>query len=101
MMNDTMLASVEPAIKEQAEAVLNRVGMSMDELIFGTMLLIAREQDVPELLKVPPHPNSMDNMTKEQFEEAINEGLRDIEEGRVMPFEEVIARFNKDYGYSL
>lgn len=101
MMSDNILASVEPEIKEQAEVILNRVGMSMDELIFSTMLLIVREQDVPELLKLPPHPNSMDNMTKEQFEEAINEGLRDIEEGRVIPFEEVIARFNKDYGYSL
>ena len=94
------LVAVDPGLQEQAEIVLNRVGVSMRELFNMTLKQVIKEQDVPKELKAPVGMPSLDNMTREEFEDFIETGLRDIREGRVYSFEEVVEELNRDYGYN-
>ncbi|MBR1417688.1 MAG: type II toxin-antitoxin system RelB/DinJ family antitoxin [Synergistaceae bacterium] len=94
------LVAVDPGLQEQAEIVLNRVGVSMRELFNMTLKQVIKEQDVPEELKAPVGMPSLDNMPREEFEDFIEAGLSDIREGRVYSFEEVVEELNRDYGYN-
>ncbi|MBQ3377547.1 MAG: type II toxin-antitoxin system RelB/DinJ family antitoxin [Synergistaceae bacterium] len=99
-MMSSGLVAVDPGLQEQAEIVLNRVGVSMRELVNMTLKQVIKEQDVPKELKASVGLPSLDNMTREEFEEFIEAGLRDIREGRVYSFEEVVEELNRDYGYN-
>ncbi len=92
------LVAVDPGLQEQAEIVLNRVGVSMRELFNMTLKQVIKEQDVPKELKAPVGLPSLDNMTREEFEEFIEAGLRDVREGRVYSVEEVNEYLFKEFG---
>ena len=92
------LVAVDPWLQEQAEIVLNRVGVSMRELFNMTLKQVIKEQDVPKELKAPVGLPSLDNMTREEFEEFIEAGLRDVREGRVYSVEEVNEYLFKEFG---
>lgn len=92
------LVTVDPGLQEQAEIVLNRVGVSMRELFNMTLKQVIKEQDVPKELKAPVGLPSLDNMTREEFEEFIEAGLRDVREGRVYSVEEVNEYLFKEFG---
>ena len=97
-MMDNGLVAVDPGLQEQAEIVLNRVGVSMRELFNMTLKQVIKEQDVPKELKAPVGLPSLDNMTREEFEEFIEAGLRDVREGRVYSVEEVNEYLFKEFG---
>ena len=92
------LVAVDPGLQEQAVIVLNRVGVSMRELFNMTLKQVIKEQDVPKELKAPVGLPSLDNMTREEFEEFIEAGLRDVREGRVYSVEEVNEYLFKEFG---
>lgn len=75
-----VFARVEPKVKEQAETVLNQLG-------------------IPFEMKFPANkPLDMSKMTKEQFDAEIQKGITDIENGRVYSAYEVEEEMHRLYG---
>ncbi len=95
----TVYARVEPEIKEQAEAVLNKLGISMSEMVDMVLRQIVYQQRIPFEISLPKPPiPCLDEMTLEEFNAELQKGLDDIAAGRVFTMDEVEARMKERFG---
>ncbi len=82
---------------KKAEEILERSGITVEELIAGIFARTARKQELPfEQKKYIRKPLNADELTAEQFMAEIKKGLDDMENGRVYTDEEAydeIERF--------
>ena len=72
----TVTARVQPEIKAQAEAVLDRIGIPVSVLIDTLYRQIIMTGGVPYSLSVP-RIATLDSMNKEQFDEQMAEAAKD------------------------
>ena len=94
-----VFARVEPNIKEQAEFVLDQLGIPMSNAIGMFLRQVVIHRGIPFEVKLPENaPLSLATMTKEQFDAEITKGMDDIEQGRVFSAEEVAAELRRDFG---
>ena len=94
-----VFARVEPEIKEQAEQVLDRLGISMSNAVGMFLRQIVLQRGIPFEMKLPQEvPLAYGSMTKGQFDSEIGKGMADIQEGRVYSADAVEAEMKRDYG---
>jgi addiction module RelB/DinJ family antitoxin len=90
---------VEPEVKEQAEAVLNQLGIPMSNAVGMFLRQVVIQRGIPFEMKLPANrPTTMGKLTKEQFDAEIEKGMADIEYGRVYSADEVEQEMNRLYG---
>lgn len=90
---------VEPSTKEQAEAVLNQLGIPMSNAIGLFLKQVVLQRGIPFDVKLPSEkPLSFVSLSKEQFDEEIEKGLSDLANGRIISAEKVAEDFKRDYG---
>ena len=93
-----VFARVEPEVKEQAELVLDQLGIPMSNAIGMFLRQVVIQRGIPFEMKLPESkPLFMDELTKEQFDAEIQKGLDDIENGRVYPADVVEAEIRSMY----
>lgn len=93
-----VFARVEPEIKEQAEKVLEQLGIPMSNAVGMFLRQVVIQQGIPFDMKLPAkRPLVMGEMTKEQFDAELLKGLEDIETGRVVSADEVEAEMRRMY----
>ena len=93
-----IFARVEPEIKEQAELVLEQLGIPMSNAIGLFLRQVVLQQGIPFELKLPQSkPLSVGTLTEEQFNAEIEKGLADLTAGRVVSAENVAERMRQDY----
>ena len=94
-----VFARVEPEIKDQAEQVLNQLGIPMSNAIGLFLRQVVLQRGIPFEMKLPekklPDYNSM---TDEQFDAAIMRGMMDISEGKIMSSAQVADMMKREYG---
>ena len=94
-----VFARVEPDIKEQAEIVLDRLGIPMSNAIGMFLRQVVIHRGIPFEVKLPNNvPLSISDMTKTQFDAEIAKGMEDIEQGRLYSAEEVDAEMKRILG---
>lgn len=94
-----IFARVEPEVKEQAELVLEQLGIPMSNAIGLFLRQVVLQRGIPFELKLPQSkPLSVSTLTEEQFNAEIEKGLADLTAGRVVSAESVTDRMRKDYG---
>ena len=80
---------VEPEIKEQAEAVLNQLGISMSTAMTIYLRQIALQRKIPFEAALPsPNIRSLSEMSQSEVDEILEECFADIEAGRTRPLKE-------------
>lgn len=84
-----VFARVEPEIKDQAEIVLNQLGIPMSNAVGMFLRQVVIQQGIPFEMKLTKKPLDMSKLTEEQFNAEIAKGMDDIENGRVYPADEV------------
>lgn len=85
-----VFARVEPEIKEQAEIVLDQLGIPMSNAVGMFLRQIVMQRGIPFEMKLPAsRPLAMNELTKEQFDAELLKGMDDIENGRVFSAEDV------------
>lgn len=90
---------VDPETKEQAESILNQLGIPMSNAIGMFLKQVVLHQGIPFDMKLPTKdPIAMGSMTKEQIDIELQKGMDDLEAGRVTPAEEVEAEMRMLYG---
>lgn len=90
---------VDPETKEQAEAILDRLGIPMSNAIGMFLKQIVIQKGIPFEIKLPAsEPLSISSMTKEQFDLEMKKGMDDIAEGRVVSIDAVEEEMRKLYG---
>lgn len=94
-----IFARVEPEVKEQAEFVLEQLGIPMSNAIGLFLRQVVLQRGIPFELKLPQiKPLSVSTLTEEQFNSEIEKGLADLTAGRVVSAESVTDRIRQDYG---
>ena len=94
-----VFAHVEPEIKEQAEQVLDQLGISMSNAVDMFLRQVVLRQGIPFEMKLPKRiPLAYSAITKEEFDAEIGKGMEDIREGRVYSADAVEEEMRRDYG---
>ena len=94
-----VFARVEPDIKEQAEKVLNQLGIPMSNAIGLFLRQIVLQRGIPFDMKLPRNePLSVGSLNEEQFNAEIERGFSDLTAGRVVAADDVTDRMHRDYG---
>lgn len=95
----SIYARVEPEIKEQAENVLELLGISMSNAVGMFLKQVALQKGIPFEMKLPKtEPLAYASLTKEQFDNEISKGIADIKAGRVYSADDIKAEMKRDFG---
>lgn len=93
-----IFARVEPEIKEQAELVLEQLGIPMSNAIGLFLRQVVLQRGIPFELKLPQSkPLAAGTLTEEQFNAEIEKGLADLTTGKIISAENVADRMRQDY----
>ena len=87
-------ARVQPEITQQAEAVLNRIGMPVSVLIDTLYRQIIMTGGVPYSLSAPNFP-TRDSLTDEQFDAMMEKGYSQAKSGDGVPVDEAFSKIRK------
>lgn len=94
-----VFARVEPEVKEQAEQVLDRLGIPMSNAVDMFLRQIVLQKGLPFEVKLPREkPLAYGALTKEQFNAEMEKGIADIREGRVYTADDIEAEMKRDFG---
>ena len=91
-----VFARVEPEVKEQAEQVLDRLGIPMSNAVGMFLRQIVLQRGIPFEMKLPAYeePVAYGSLTKEQFNAEIEKGMEDIKAGRVYSAKEIEEEYD-------
>ncbi len=90
---------VDPETKEQAEAILNQLGIPMSNAIGMFLKQIVMQRGIPFDMKLPASvPTAINSLTKEQLDMELQKGMDDIAAGRVISADTVEAEMRSLYG---
>ena len=93
-----VFARVEPEVKEQAESVLDQLGIPMSNAVGMFLRQVVIQRGIPFEMKLPAErPLVMGELTKEQFDAEILKGLNEIENGQVFSADDVEAEMRRMY----
>lgn len=94
-----IFSRVDPETKEQAEAILNQLGIPMSNAIGMFLKQIVMHRGIPFDMKIPSSvPVAVGSLTREQFDAQLQKGIDDIAAGSVLSADEVEAEMRDLYG---
>lgn len=94
-----VFARVEPNVKEQAEVILEQLGVPMSNAINMFLRQVVLQKGIPFDMKLPQYQmTDMSALTEEQFNAEIELGMQDLEAGRVISADSVAEMMNREYG---
>lgn len=93
-----VFARVEPEIKEQAEQVLDRLGIPMSNAVGMFLRQVVLQRGIPFEMKLPQTaPLNYGSLTKEQFDAEMEKGMADVKAGRVYSADAIEAEMKRDF----
>ena len=85
-----VFARVEPEIKEQAESILDQLGIPMSNAVGMFLRQIVIHRGIPfEIMLPSKYPLVMDELSKEHFDAELLKGINEIENGQVFSADDV------------
>lgn len=93
-----LYARIEPEVKEQAEAILNALGISASNAITMFYKQIILRKGLPFEVKLPDHQLDVSRMTTEQLNAELEKGYAQMKNGQTIPAEQAFADIHKEYG---
>ena len=97
LKSSNVAARVEPEIKEQAEAILAKLGISASNGINMFYRQIILWNGLPFRPSVPfTAPKSLDEMTKEEFDVKLARSFAQAEAGEGVPADEFFASLKEE-----
>lgn len=98
-MNKTanLYARIEPDVKEQAESVLETLGISVSSAINMFYKQIILQQGIPFDVKLPKAPENAAKWSKERLDAELEKGYNDMLKGRTRPAAMVLSDVKKKY----
>ncbi|MEG1013707.1 MAG: type II toxin-antitoxin system RelB/DinJ family antitoxin [Clostridia bacterium] len=88
-----VFARVEPEVKEQAEVVLDQIGIPMSTAIGLFLRQVVLQRGIPFEMKLPSsRPLDMGTMSKEAFDAEVQKGMDSFVAGRTSSSADVHAR---------
>ncbi len=95
----SVFARVEPEVKEQAEEILNELGIPISNAVSMFLKQVVLQRGIPFEMKLPAEqPLAYGLLTKKQFDIEVQKGMADIEDGRLYSADEVEAEMKREFG---
>ena len=89
---------VDPDTKEQAELILNQLGIPMSNAIGMFLKQVVIQRGIPFEMKLPSvKPVAIETLSKEKFDAEMQSGIDDITAGRVISADDVEAEMRRLY----
>ena len=93
-----VFARVDPEIKEQAEVILNSLGLPMSNAVSMFLRQVVIQRGLPFDVKLPVRkPLALGAMTKDELDRELQKGMDDIDAGRTKSAEEVEKEMRELY----
>lgn len=94
-----IVTRVDPEVKKQAEDILNKLGLSMSSAMDIFLRQIIIRNGLPfEVTLSNSKPLMMANMNKQEFDKALEEGVKDVKEGKTISVDELLSKLQKERG---
>ena len=95
----SVFTRVDPETKEQAEMILNQLGIPMSNAIGMFLKQVVLQRGMPFEMRLPySAPPAVGSMTREQFDRELQRGMDDIAGNRVVSADDVEAEIRGLYG---
>ena len=92
-----VFARIEPEIKEQAEQVLNQLGIPMSNAIGLFLRKVIIHKGIPFDMKLPAQvPVAIGAMSASELNAELEKGYTEAIAGRVHDLDDVVAEIHKD-----
>ena len=89
---------IEPEVKEQAEKILDALGVTPSSAVNMFYKQIILHQGLPFEVKIPKNmPLDISVATKDEIDRELEKGYRDMMEGRVRSAADVFSDIRKEY----
>ena len=88
-------ARIQPEIKEAAESILDSLGIPVSVFIDMTYRQVIANNGIPFSLNIPRTFRTLDEMTENEFDQMMEEGLRQAKSGETVPAEDVFSELEK------
>ncbi len=93
---------IEPGLKEQAESILEKIGMTYSQAVnLFTRQIVLRSSFPVELNAPVRKPLYIEDMTEDELDYFIDKGINDIDAGRTIPAEILRKEMAQNYGFKL
>lgn len=94
-----VFARVEPEVKEQAEQILDQLGIPMSNAVGMFLRQVVLQGGLPFEVKLPRRqPLAYGSLTKEELDTALEKGMADIRAGRTQSAEVVFEELRREFG---
>lgn len=90
-----VLARVEPEVKEQAERIMNMLGIPASTVINMLYKQIIMTRSIPFSLTVPAAPAARDEMDAAAFNAMMEQGLSQAKAGQGVSLEDAISALER------
>lgn len=95
----SVYARVEPEIKEQAEKILELLGIPMSNAVSMFLRQVVLQRGLPFEMKLPEgSPVDICELSGADLDREIEKGISDMNAGRMKSAEQVFSDIRKDYG---
>lgn len=91
-----VMARVEPSVKEQAEEIMDMLGIPVSVVINTLYKQIIMTRSIPFSLTVPAVPLARDELDKATFDAMMARGLADAKEGNSRAAADVFADLRRE-----
>lgn len=89
---------LEPEVKEQSEAILNQLGIPMSNAIALFLQQVILQRGIPFEVKLPTEkPISLAELTDEQFNAIIEQGVAEYAAGKVHSTADVKIQMRSEF----
>lgn len=88
---------VEPNVKKQAEDILEQLGISVSAFINMTYRQVIMKRGIPFSVELPAEIKTLDAMADGEFDEMMQTGLIQAENGESVPYEEAFDQLLKGF----
>lgn len=96
--NANVNVRVEADVKEQAEAILEKLGVSVSSFINMTYRQVILRNGIPFSVTVPVMPKTRDTMTDVEFNTMMEKGLQQAMSGESLPVDEALDQILEKLG---
>ncbi|MCL2751859.1 MAG: type II toxin-antitoxin system RelB/DinJ family antitoxin [Firmicutes bacterium] len=97
--SSNIMTRVEPAIKEQAEAILNQLGISMSTAMSMYLRQIALQRKIPFEMALPTaQPVAFSSLTDEEFNALMDKAAESYAAGQCVGISEFKTALQREIG---
>ena len=96
--SENIFVRVEPQVKEQAEAVLDQLGIPMSNAVGMFLHQVVLQKGIPFEIKIPnSKPLVLNSLSDEEFNTIMENGMKDYADNRVHTSQEVRMQMKRNF----